>query len=215
MKKRRRQHCTQVGGMNKADCAGMMPKGKGETEALKCCLGTSASMGITLRSPGLYVLPSQRYLSCSTHILLLSPLRVFLLLPWSSVAIGVRTKGFPTPSEVCSNSSSIAWGEWAWENLCMHTVPLWSLCEFLLTCLLETPAHPLWHQESEAKTDCSLFTSVWSRLPQGPDPPLGPQKWTWSLPVFTQPHDRIPWATSLRYRWSWTLPKTNWQKVWE
>lgn len=148
-----------------------MSKGEGETEALKCCLGTSASMGITLRSPGLYVLPSQRYLSCSTHILLLSPLRVFLLLPRSSMAIGVRTKGFPTPSEVCSNSSSIASGDLG------KSVHLQS--SFMEFVWVSPPLSPrdtcTFHYDTGnmRQTDCPPFTSVWNRLPQGPDPPLG------------------------------------------
>ena len=32
--------------------------------------------------------------------------------------------------------------------------------------------------------------------------------------MFTRPHDKITWATSLRYHWCWALPKTNWQKLW-
>ena len=75
-----------------------MYKGEGGSEALKCCLGGSASMEIILRSPGLCLLLSQRYI-CSTRILLLNPLRVFLLLQWSSMAIRVRDKGFPMASE--------------------------------------------------------------------------------------------------------------------
>ena len=45
--------------MNKADHTEMMSKGEGGSKALKCCLGNSASVGITVSSPGFCVLMSE------------------------------------------------------------------------------------------------------------------------------------------------------------
>ena len=157
---------------------GWCPKAK-EKPRPKVLFGWLCSLGIPSRSPGLCVPLSQRSLSCSTPHAPKSS-KGFLLLRWSSMAIGVRTRGFPTPSKGCSNSSSIAFGGLG------KSVHLQS--SFMEFEWVSPPLSPrdTWrfHYDtgSVRQTDCPPFTSVPSRPPQRPDPPLGPQKWVWEPP---------------------------------
>ena len=142
--------------------------------------------------------------------MLLNPLRVSFC---SDDLHGNRSENqrLPHAQQGCSSSSSVAFG-----GLGKPVRLQSSFMEFVWVSprLLETP-------------ECSTTTpGAWgrltvphSRLCRAGLPSTHTLHWvlrneSGSLPVFTQRHNRVTWATSLRYHWSWALRRTNWQKLW-